>query len=218
MRITIIVSAVVLMFLFAGCGDDDSGGGTTAPVVIPDIPMGLEVIDRGFVDLTLSWDSSDGATGYWLYFSDSETGTYTAVYHNSDTTSVDSNLVWVTTYYYKVSAENSAGESDLSAAISGTTDTPGGFTVSGSTSGNADYSYFYYRQFNGKPHYQSNPVGLNIFVPSSGDYAGQWIIHDQIEGITMYYHPTVTDYPSRNLWYTAPGGGRTMIILTPFAF
>lgn len=217
MRTTIIISAIVLMFLFAGCGDDDSGGGTGPTVTVPDIPLGLEVIDRGFMDLTLSWDSSDGATSYWLYFSDSESGTYTAVYHNSDTTSVDSNLVWVTTYWYKVSAENSAGESELSAAVSGTTDTPGGFTVSGSPSGIVDFDFNYYRQFNGKPHYQSVPVGLNIFVPTSGDQAGLWVINDQIEGRNLYYHPLITDYPSRNLWNAVTSGGRTTIVLTPYA-
>ncbi len=215
MRTKINVLFVVLMFLLSGCSDSDSDNGA-APVSIPDTPSGLSVTGTGLTNLTLSWDVSDNATSYELYRSESVSGGYSEVYSGAAAGFLDEDLVYATTYYYQVSAANSAGESDPSTAASGTTDTPDGFTVTGSPSGHVDYTFNYLDDFNGKPRYQSVPIGLWIVVPSSGDQAGLWCFYDQIEGMNLYYHSTVSDYPPPTGWRAVLGDTETSILLTPF--
>jgi len=219
MRIIVLVSSVLLICLLSGCSDKDSETGTnpgTNPPSVPDTPAGLTITDTGLASMTLSWDASDGATGYRLYRAESASGNYTLVYSGASTGFVNSNLVWVTMYYYQVSAENSTGESDPSTPVNGTTGTPVGFTVTGSPGGAVDYTYNYLDEFNGKPRYQSDPVGLWIVVPPGGDQAGLWVFYDQIEGINLYYNSVVSDYPRPSGYYTVVGDGRTTIHLTPF--
>jgi hypothetical protein len=215
MKAKVIFSVLVAMFLLAGCSEDESDTGTN-PNSAPDIPTGLTVTHIGLANMTLSWDASSGATDYNLYRSESETGTYHLVYSGELTEFNNANLVWVTTYYYRVTAENSTGESDPCTPVNGTTGTPVGFVVSGSPSGAVDYTFNYLDDFNGKPRYQSDPIGLWIVVPTGGDQAGLWCFYDQIEGMNLYYNSVVSDYPSPSGYYTVIGDSRTTIILTPF--
>jgi hypothetical protein len=215
MRFKVIVSALMMVFLLAGCSDEDSPAGTI-PVSAPDTPLGLSITATGLTSLTLSWDVTDGATEYDLYRSESASGVFSEVYSGAAAGFVDNGLPYGTTYYYYVIAENSGGESDPSAAVNGTTDIPAGFTVTGSPSGSVDYTYNYFTIFNSHPHYRSNPIGLNIIVPSGGDQAGLWVINDQIEGINVYYHPTASDYPPLTGWRYVYGDATTSILLTPF--
>jgi hypothetical protein len=203
------------MFLLSGCSESESDNGT-APVSAPDTPTGLAVLETGLTSLTLSWDICSGATGYTLYRSTSASGTYTEVYSGAVAGFLDSGLGYAATYYYQVSAGNSGGESDPCAVVNGTTDTPTGFTVTGSPSGAVDYTFNYLDVFNGKPRYQSNPIGLWIVVPSSGDQAGSWVFYDQIEGMNLYYHAGVSDYPPSAGWNAVYGGTSTNTLLTPF--
>jgi hypothetical protein len=91
-----------------------------------------------------------------------------------------------------------------------------GFTVTGSPSGSVDYTFNYLDVFNGKPRYQSDPVGLWIVVPAAGDQAGKWVFYDQIEGINLYYNAGDSYYPPQTGWGAVLGGTRTTILLTPF--
>jgi len=65
--------------------------------------------------IKMDWDAVTGATGYYVYRSSSAYGTYTKVGNSTSTSYTDTGLSAGTTYYYKVSAYNSAGESSLSA-------------------------------------------------------------------------------------------------------
>lgn len=215
MRITIIISAIALMFLFAGCSDDDSNNGT-APEVVPGTPTGLAVTVEGLTSLTLSWDVTTGATEYDLSRSTTENGTYTEVYSGAAAGFVDNGLSYNRMYYYRVVAENSSGSSDPSPPENGTTLTPDGFVVTGSTSPDVDYTYNYYEQLNGYPRYRSNPIGLNLIVPASGPQIGLWVINDQIEQMNVYYNPTAAEYPPLTGWLTVNGDAATSIVLTAF--
>lgn len=215
MKHLIVVSSIFLMCLLSGCSDSDNDNGT-APVAAPTAPSGLTVISEDFTSLTLSWNASNNATGYRLYRSESASGDFTQVYSGASTEFLNTDLSYVSTYYYRVCATNSAGESDPSGTVNGTTETPAGFTVTGSPAGSVDYTFNYVGDFNGKPHYQSDPIGLNIIVPISGDQAGEWCINDQIEGINVFYHPTVSNYPSQTGWRSVLGDVETSILLTPF--
>jgi hypothetical protein len=99
-----------------GSGGNSGGGGTTTSK--PNVPYGKPVIKAQTSDsLTLEWNASLRATGYKLYRSSSITPTFGVVYSGSQTTYKDTGLVSGITYKYKVTATNSAGESDYSDEI-----------------------------------------------------------------------------------------------------
>ncbi len=216
MRRKIIFATIALLFVISACSEDDSDSGTN-PVNAPDTPTGLAVTGTGLTSLTLSWDVVDDATAYKLYRSETESGGYSEVYSGAAAGYLDDNLVYARTYYYQVSASNSGGESDPSTAVNGTTDIPDGFVVTNSPSGRVDYTFNYLDDFNGHPRYQSDPIGLWIAVPVSGDQAGLWCFVDQIETVEIYYSVIDSDYPPPQGWYSVLGDTRTSILLTPFA-
>ena len=115
MKITLVLLSVLTLCLLAGCSDEDSNNGTE-PVAEPDTPAGLSVTQEELTSLTLSWDTVDDATEYKLYRSDTELGTYAEVYSGAAAGFIDNTVLYARTYWYKVSAENSGGESALSAA------------------------------------------------------------------------------------------------------
>ncbi|MEN8005739.1 MAG: fibronectin type III domain-containing protein [Candidatus Krumholzibacteriota bacterium] len=215
MKPIIIFSSIFLLCLLSGCSDSDSDNGTT-PKPVPAVPTGLSITDTGVASIALSWNASDNATEYLLFRSDNASANFAQVYSGDLTEFVDTGLGYFTTYYYKVSAANSTGESGLSDVANGLTDEPEGFTVTGSPQGSVDYTFNYVGDFNGKPRYQSDPIGLNIIVPSGGDQAGQWCINDQIEQMNVFYHPLISDYPSPTGWRAVNGDTETTILLTPF--
>jgi hypothetical protein len=88
---------------------------------LPTAPTGLTVTGTTSSTISLSWSTVSGATGYNVYQLVSST------YTKLNTTALTSPSVNVTslaassTFTFKVSAINSAGESALSASVSGTT-------------------------------------------------------------------------------------------------
>ncbi len=91
--------------------------------VPPPTPLNLAA-SPGNGQAAFGWGAAAGATGYNLKRSATSGGTYTVVVTNVPGTScADTGLVNGTTYYYKVSAVNPAGESANSTAASAT---PGG--------------------------------------------------------------------------------------------
>jgi fibronectin type 3 domain-containing protein len=85
-----------------------------APTQIPAVPAGL-VATAGNAQVSLTWSASNGATGYHVKRGTSSGGPYTQIGVPSSTVYTDSGLTNGTTYYYAVSALNSAGESSDSA-------------------------------------------------------------------------------------------------------
>ena len=215
MRTKVIISMLAMMFAMAGCSDEDSPSGTGGGSA-PDMPTGLAVTDEGLNTISLSWDESSDATGYRLYRSDSVDGTYHLRYSGTATVFVDTNIRFVTPYYYRIAAENSHGESDPCTPVSGATTVPAGFTVTGTPGGYADATYNYLDEFNGHPRYQSDPIGIWISVPTGGDYAGQWVFWDMIEGLVLYYNTADSDYPPPSGYYARVGDARTSTSLAAF--
>ncbi len=85
-------------------------GGGSGPVV-PAAPSGLSA-SGGDGQVSLSWNASSGATSYNVKRSTTSGGTYTNVATGVTNTSYnDASVTNGTTYYYVVSAVNSAGES-----------------------------------------------------------------------------------------------------------
>ncbi len=107
--------AVLQPLLAPRIGSDGGTGNPTPPAV----PNGL-VATRGNQQISLSWSASTGATSYRIYRGLSPGGqnsTFTQIDTNSF---VDTGLTNGTTYYYRVTAVNSAGESGRSSEVSAT--------------------------------------------------------------------------------------------------
>ncbi|WP_244864962.1 glycoside hydrolase family 48 protein [Xylanibacillus composti] len=102
--------------LIAGSAPGDSGQQPQPPAA----PNGLTAA-AGDGAVTLSWHASSGATHYTVKRATTSGGPYAAVASEvSGTSYTDSGLTNGTTYYYVVSASNSAGESLNSTAASAT--------------------------------------------------------------------------------------------------
>ena len=86
--------------------------------VAPAVPANL-ITTAGNAQVTLTWIASLGATGYTIGRSTTSGGSYTTIATNLPGTSyTDTGLANATTYYYVVSAQNSAGGSANSSQAS----------------------------------------------------------------------------------------------------
>ena len=87
------------------------------PPSAPATPTGLAAT-AGNATVALSWSASTGATSYHVKRATTSGGPYTQVAAPTSTSYTDSSLTNGTTYYYVVSALDSAGESANSAQVS----------------------------------------------------------------------------------------------------
>jgi fibronectin type 3 domain-containing protein len=91
----------------------------TAPVTAPAAPAGLTAT-AGNAQASLAWNASIGATSYHLKRSATSGGPYAQVAAPAATSFIDTNLANGTTYFYVVTALNSAGESSNSSQATAT--------------------------------------------------------------------------------------------------
>ncbi len=103
-----------------GYGTTSSGGSA------PSTPSDLSVGSATTSSLTISWNTVTGAESYRVYRSSTSGGTYTLIGSPTTNSYTDSGLSESMTYYYRISAVNSYGESSLSSYQSGTTTSSGG--------------------------------------------------------------------------------------------
>jgi len=96
--------------------------GPTSTPTIPPAPTGLTATTASSSQINLAWTASSGATSYNVKRATVAGGPYTTIATGVTTTSYsDTGLAASTTYYYVVSAVNSAGESANSTEASATT-------------------------------------------------------------------------------------------------
>lgn len=116
-----------LVFASVSCGgggantggaNNGGGGGGTTPTA-PAAPTGLAA-SAGDQQVALTWNASSGATGYHVKRGTVSGGPYTQVGAPTGTVYGDTGLTDSTTYYYVVTAVNSAGESGNSNQVSAT--------------------------------------------------------------------------------------------------
>lgn len=100
----------------------ESGPSTIAEgITIPISPSGLSA-SGGIGRITLSWNSSSGASSYKLRRSTSSSGPFSTIATGIASTSYsDSGLPASTTFHYVVAASNTSGDSSDSASASATT-------------------------------------------------------------------------------------------------
>jgi len=99
-----LVIIAVIGFSMIAC---DTGGGETDVLSAPAAVTAKADSRSG---ITITWNAVGGATGYSVYRSSTESGTYTRAGTSTKTSYQDSGLEADTTYYYKVAAYNAAGE------------------------------------------------------------------------------------------------------------
>ena len=114
---------IAIALVLAGCPDDYNTSGAGGK---PDTPKGLVATPMSSTSIVISWPQVSGALQYYVYKSESYSNTYTQIGVTTPTdTGVGSytatGLSGGTTYYFKVSAVNSAGESSQSSSVSATT-------------------------------------------------------------------------------------------------
>jgi uncharacterized protein YccT (UPF0319 family) len=97
-------------------------GGALPPTATPGVPSGLSAVG-GSGQVTLSWNSVSTATSYNLYYATTTGVTKTSGTKITSASSpyIQAGLTAGTTYFYVVTAVNSAGESAASTQVSATT-------------------------------------------------------------------------------------------------
>jgi fibronectin type 3 domain-containing protein len=120
-----VVSGVYTGGPDAGGASADSAEASATPQGPPPPPTGLTATP-GNTQVTLSWNASSGATSYNIKRATVSGGPYTTVNPSSISTTSYTNtgLTNGTTYYYVVTAVNSAGESGNSSEVSTTPGPP----------------------------------------------------------------------------------------------
>lgn len=114
----------LLIALVAGCGGGGGGGDAGSNNNPPSRPVGA-VVSAGNAANTLQWNSVTGATNYHIYWNTvSGTGVSGTKMSNVSSPYTHTSLQNGTTYYYVITAANSAGESAPSVEISGTPAVP----------------------------------------------------------------------------------------------
>ena len=115
---------LLLLTFVAGCGSVSSngggGGGGTQP---PPAPAGLQAT-AGNTQISLTWNTSTGATSYNLKRSTTNGGPYTTIASPTTASYTNTGLTNGTPYYFVVTAVNSGGESNPSSQATATPTTP----------------------------------------------------------------------------------------------
>jgi len=88
---------------------------------LPSVPSAPTVSADSYSQISISWPSVSDATSYYIYRSDSPSGTYSNIGFSSEASFTDTGLSAGTTYNYKISAVNSNGESSQSTSASAKT-------------------------------------------------------------------------------------------------
>jgi fibronectin type 3 domain-containing protein len=109
--------ATALVLLLTSCGGGSSSGGGTTGSAVPATPSSISAT-AGNGQVSLTWSFSNGATSYNLKRSTTSGSGYAVIASPATNSYVDTGLTNGTTYYYIVSAVDSAGESGNSGEVS----------------------------------------------------------------------------------------------------
>jgi hypothetical protein len=110
-----------------------SSSGNTGSV--PNAPSTVYATSTSPSSITVSWSSVSNAAGYYIYRRVGASGSYSYRDSSTSTSYADTGLSSNTTYYYRISAYNSNGESSMSTDYDYATTSSG--TIAGSSYSNA---------------------------------------------------------------------------------
>ncbi len=109
----------------------------------PDVPESLKATTKSTSSIDLTWNASDGATGYNIYRASTKSGELKKIDSVLDTSYTDKGLKKGTTYYYVVEAYTAANDSEAvseyssKVSASATSPAPSSVTAKKSKSGSA---------------------------------------------------------------------------------
>jgi hypothetical protein len=138
-------------------GNTDSGNSGSSLSA----PTGVSAYAESSGSIFVSWSSVSGAQYYIVYRSESYSGPYYLVGESTSMSFTDGEVSPNTTYYYKVSAKNSTGESPQSSSTSATTSSGSYYPDDGHSGGNSGSS-------------PSAPTGLSAYPESSSSIFVYW--------------------------------------------
>ena len=114
----LLLPVVIILLIGCGGGGGDEGGGVVVDTTPPPVPTGMTATTVSASRIDLAWSASTDAVGYKIY----RNSTFYLNRFGATTTLQDINLTANTTFNYRVSAYDSAGnESAQSALASATT-------------------------------------------------------------------------------------------------
>jgi beta-glucanase (GH16 family) len=153
----------------------------------PDPPTGL-VAGTGSGQVFLNWDvSTSGAAAYNVKRATNSGGTYTTIGIATTNSYVDSNVLSCASYYYVVSATNSAGESTNSAEASASL---GAFSLAVNCGGAAAGQFIADTNFSGGT--QATPVTTTIDTSGVVSPAPQAVYQSERYGNSTYTFTNLT--------------------------
>ncbi|HJT71862.1 MAG TPA: glycoside hydrolase family 44 protein [Terriglobales bacterium] len=119
---TLLVVVISMLLVLAGCGGSGparcgTGGMECPQQAAPPTPTGI-VATPGNQQVALTWNSSTGATSYNVSRSTTSGSGYSKLASPTATNYIDTTVANGTTYFYVVSATNSAGSSANSTEVS----------------------------------------------------------------------------------------------------
>jgi fibronectin type 3 domain-containing protein len=161
---------------------------------IPEAPDNLTGESLSTSIINLSWSEVDNAESYNLKRANTEDGTYeTIAFYLTETNFQDTGLDVNTTYYYKVSALNSGGESESSSAISVKTlslETPASVSnilvSSGDSEVTLEWDFMYDAEFYVKRSTSDDTSFETIATVDTNNYEDSGVEN----GVTYYYKIT----------------------------
>jgi fibronectin type 3 domain-containing protein len=189
----------------------NSGQVNATPSAPPAAPTGLAAT-AGNAQVSLTWNASSGATSYNVKRSTTSGGPYTTIASPTATNYTDTGLTNGTTYYYVVSAVNSAGESTNSAQVSATPSAPPAApTGLAATAGSAQVSLTWNAStgatsYNVKRSTTSGGPYTTIASPTATNYTDTGLTN----GTTYYYVVSAVNSASQS-------GNSTEVSATPTA-
>ncbi|MGW2936948.1 fibronectin type III domain-containing protein [Streptomyces sp. NPDC001156] len=176
---------------------------TTVDRTAPPAPTGLSIA-REPEDLRVRWSAVEGAASYRVYRATSADGTYTGIGATAQVSYVDASAAEGTTYYYRVTALDAAGnESARSVAASGTLwDLTPPSAVTGVTVTPTEYGF--------EVHWDANPTAdLARYVVRRGELWG-----DEEEQVCSLYPGYYVSADTTSYAYTTlPDGEESCFIV-----
>src|ERR1035438_8014940 len=122
-RTALILLTLASALFLPSCGGSGSSGGGGQQLQHPSVPTGVTAT-AGNQQVALTWNASSGATSYNVGRATTTGGPYTTISSPTTTSYADSTVTNGTTYYYVVSAANSAGTSANSSQVTATPTAP----------------------------------------------------------------------------------------------
>ena len=122
-----------------GTGEQSS---TTSTTTRSGTPEDVTAETASSTSITIRWSAVSGATGYRIYRSTSDTGTFTEVGTSTTTSYTNTGLTAGTNYFYKVAAYNSGGQGVQSNAVNvNAVGTPTGVTATAASTSSITVSW-----------------------------------------------------------------------------